>query len=86
MKIQERKDLRRNLLLEIYNDYFGGVGTKSMIKNISKDQNEIYLAYVYLREKELIQASIMSFEVFPCCITITKLTTAGIDAIENNLL
>lgn len=83
IKVKERMDLRRALLDELYNHHYKAVGEPKIITKEDLKDKEVYLAYKYLADKSLIEATAISgagqSSSHRCRITVT-----GIDYIEKN--
>lgn len=81
MKIKERRELRINLLRELYNIYFDTVNnsnSKTISDNLAQEDKEKYLAYDYLINKNLIKDTKMGGITPKYSITVD-----GIDLIES---
>ena len=83
INIEERINLRMSLLDELYNHHFKAVGEPKLISKEDLKEKEIYLAYRYLADKCLIEATAISgagqSSSHRC-----KITVMGIDYIEKN--
>ncbi|MGG0031587.1 hypothetical protein ABEX88_08120 [Priestia megaterium] len=79
ISIEERKALRKELLLELYNYYFENGGAHYKItKDVLKEDRERDLALEYLKLKGLISANPLGNSH-----VMIKITPNGIDKIEN---
>ena len=81
INIGERINLRLSLLDELYNHHFKFVGEAKMVQKNDLQDNEIYLAYVYLSDKNLIEATAIS-GAGQSSSHRYKITVLGIDYIE----
>lgn len=83
INIGERINLRLSLLNKLYNHHFKAVGEPKLIPKDDMREKEVYLAYKYLADKSLIEATAISgagqSSSHRCKITVT-----GIDYIEKN--
>lgn len=78
LSINQRKDLRRNLLEEVYENYFEKNGAPfSKTKEELRADKEKDLAYQYLQEKGLISCTQMGNYIQ------IKPTVQGIDYVES---
>lgn len=81
ISIQERQELRKNLLVDLYEFYFdnGGSLYGTTREELTKDK-EIDLAYQYLNSKGLIDVERQGSQIF-----LLRPTSSGIDFVESNL-
>lgn len=78
--IAQRKQLRKQLLVSIYENNFATVGRKmKLMPNISEDKEEA-TAYLYLIESGLVFSESHSGGLMTI-----KISPAGIDFVENGL-
>lgn len=79
ISIEERKALRKELLLELYNYYFENGGTPYKIaRDLLKEDRERDLALEYLKLKGLISVNPLGNSH-----AMIKITPDGIDEVEN---
>lgn len=83
INIGERINLRLSLLNELYNHHFKAVGEAKMVQKNDLQDNEIFLAYKYLAEKNFIEATAISGAGQSSSHRF-KITVLGIDHIEKN--
>lgn len=82
MNNKDRINLRVALLKGLYNDYFIYRGNESKI-TLKLQETEKQLALHYLADKELVSCRLIKKE--PVLEFIVKITTKGIDAVENEI-
>jgi RIO-like serine/threonine protein kinase len=83
--VLERINLRMSLLDNLYNHHFKAVGEPKMVQKSDLQDNELYLAYKYLTEKKLIEATAIS-GAGQSSSHRYKITVMGIDYFEKEFL